>query len=58
MEKGDRSDPFSLFHEALHGLTAIQDPDLGAPVQVGANSTEEFSIYIKNHVLIYCPSFR
>ena len=48
-----------LFHEALHGRTGKWDAQiqliLGLPSPA---SSENISIYIKNIVLGYCPSFK
>ena len=49
-----------LFHESLHGMTGLYDPDMYKilPGLSNAASSESISIYIKNYVLGYCPSFR
>jgi hypothetical protein len=47
-----------LFHEALHGLTAIYDPDLGSVLGAGSGGSVNVSLYTKNNVLSKCPSFK
>ena len=51
----------NLFHEALHGMTGLDDftiqGDLMGSAQQGAPSVN-ISIFIKDNVLSQCPSFR
>jgi hypothetical protein len=49
-----------LLHEALHGMTGKYDFYMYSILPGLSNSTrsESISIYIKNYVLGYCPSFK
>jgi hypothetical protein len=48
-----------LLHEALHGMTGKQDAQIQLILGLtGLASSENISIYIKNSVLGYCPSFK
>lgn len=50
---------FNIFYEALHGMTGKQDAQIQLILGLtGLASSENISIYIKNSVLGYCPSFK
>jgi hypothetical protein len=50
----------NVFHEALHGMTGKYDEDIYSILPGLSNSARSvsISIYIKNDVLGYCPTFR
>lgn len=50
----------ALFHEALHGSTGLMDGDLGGLFHVpdAIDHSYKLSMYIRDNVLKYCPSFR
>jgi hypothetical protein len=48
-----------IFHEALHGMTDKSDSSVQTLLDISHSSnTTNISIYIKDHVLQYCPSFK
>ena len=52
------SNESNLFHEALHGLTGKWDPAIASLLGVAYPPSENISIYIRDHVLSTCPTFR
>ena len=53
----NRSNEANLFHEALHGMTNLDDGQLENKLSSGSPSVA-ISIYIRDNVLNSCPTFR